>query len=839
MGRQALLKAGTKVSRISVEISYRIIDLFSAGLYSSPNKALEELVSNSYDALATSVEVIIPSDVQSPEAVIWVLDDGESMDVDAFADLWQIASSKKREKESKNRPPIGKFGIGKLATYVLARELTYVTKAGGKYHAVTMDFAKIDPDTKAGTRLSLDVRQLTEAEAKSAVAPLPDREGAGSKALPLFGRSAPKTWTVAAMSNLTALAQSLETGRLRWVLETALPLSPRFNLYFNGDKLQPSKSDLTPLKQWVIGDSDSAKELSSSEIEAKKIKKGLHLAGIGPISGVSELFADPLGGKSDKWGRSNGIFVSVRGRLINIDDGLFGLPALSHGPFSRWRMEVKADGLDVVLRSTREAVLETTGVKELRRYILHKFNQARSFYNQWLAEWESSTRFSTRIGQTSASLSRRPLFNAIRAAIESGSSNLFLTKVPLGLSKSEKAKLIAELDREIDSEKPEDLFIRDVEFDALGPQYGVALFDVAERRIRINTLHPFFANYAEHYKNPEPFVLLASTEVLTEGFMHDQGISAEVSRLVLEQRDRFLRQLVYSRPVAAPLVAQMLRDTVSSPDGLEDAAYRGFRTLGFEVTKLGGKGKPDGVGYANLGVREDKNASYTFTYDTKSTGKDRVQAHTVGSGTLARHRDKYNAQYAIAVARDVAGRDDPESAINQEAKGQRITILTVDDFARLVLVASTRQLGRSKIRSLFETCHTPNEVRRWIDGILAAEPPEWPLPEILQAIDELQKEGIEVVRFSAIRVQSPKLRNYREKDLEGWVNSAAMLAGGYMNVVGDVVTLDAPPDKILSEIRRQSDNLPAKFRPEAMIAELERNPLSVAGRKGKKAEKRR
>ena len=148
MSRQALLKAGKRVSQISVEISYRIIDLFSAGLYSSPNKALEELVSNSYDALAKHVEVIIPADVQSPDAVIWVLDDGDSMDVQAFADLWQIASSRKREKEheSKARPPIGKFGIGKLATYVLARELTYVTKAGGKYQAVTMDFAKIDLD---------------------------------------------------------------------------------------------------------------------------------------------------------------------------------------------------------------------------------------------------------------------------------------------------------------------------------------------------------------------------------------------------------------------------------------------------------------------------------------------------------------------------------------------------------------------------------------------------------------------------------------------------------------------------------------------------------------------
>ena len=43
---------GNTIDQIPVTISYRIIELFSAGLYSSPNKAFEELVSNSYDAMA-------------------------------------------------------------------------------------------------------------------------------------------------------------------------------------------------------------------------------------------------------------------------------------------------------------------------------------------------------------------------------------------------------------------------------------------------------------------------------------------------------------------------------------------------------------------------------------------------------------------------------------------------------------------------------------------------------------------------------------------------------------------------------------------------------------------
>lgn len=55
-----LLNLGTTIDNISVTISYRIIELFSAGLYSSPNKAFEELICNSYDAFAKKCCSICP-----------------------------------------------------------------------------------------------------------------------------------------------------------------------------------------------------------------------------------------------------------------------------------------------------------------------------------------------------------------------------------------------------------------------------------------------------------------------------------------------------------------------------------------------------------------------------------------------------------------------------------------------------------------------------------------------------------------------------------------------------------------------------------------------------------
>lgn len=50
MNGQEFLTAGRETGKIPVKISYRIIELFSDGLYSSPHKAIEELVVNAFDA---------------------------------------------------------------------------------------------------------------------------------------------------------------------------------------------------------------------------------------------------------------------------------------------------------------------------------------------------------------------------------------------------------------------------------------------------------------------------------------------------------------------------------------------------------------------------------------------------------------------------------------------------------------------------------------------------------------------------------------------------------------------------------------------------------------------
>lgn len=88
------------------------------------------------------------------------------------------------------------------------------------------------------------------------------------------------------------------------------------------------------------------------------------------VHGEFILYEDSLvEGKSSELGRSHGIFLIIRGRLINLEDALLGMDAFSHGAFNRCRIIVNADELDKNLTSTREAVKDSQPFSQLKEYI--------------------------------------------------------------------------------------------------------------------------------------------------------------------------------------------------------------------------------------------------------------------------------------------------------------------------------------------------------------------------------------------------------------------------------------------------------------------------------------
>src|ERR1039458_76949 len=88
---------GQLAGKIPVEVSTRFLEHFSEQLYSSPQKAFEELISNGWDAGAECVDVRISPDLSSPGATMSVFDNGCSMDAEGLRQLWHIAFSPKNK----------------------------------------------------------------------------------------------------------------------------------------------------------------------------------------------------------------------------------------------------------------------------------------------------------------------------------------------------------------------------------------------------------------------------------------------------------------------------------------------------------------------------------------------------------------------------------------------------------------------------------------------------------------------------------------------------------------------------------------------------------------------
>src|ERR687895_889381 len=104
---EALADASDPEEDVDVEVAYEVIRLLSSQLYSSPLKAVEELVVNSWDADAEDCYVYVPSAEElaaaTPQTAVAVLDNGHGMTIDELRSLWHVGISPKREEEWKKR----------------------------------------------------------------------------------------------------------------------------------------------------------------------------------------------------------------------------------------------------------------------------------------------------------------------------------------------------------------------------------------------------------------------------------------------------------------------------------------------------------------------------------------------------------------------------------------------------------------------------------------------------------------------------------------------------------------------------------------------------------------
>jgi Holliday junction resolvase len=826
---------GKETGKIDVRISYRIIQLFSEGLYSSPSKAIEELVSNSFDAGATNVHVLLAPDLTTDEATIVVIDDGDGMDEDGLRQHWLIGVSDKRgesRKPPKGRPQIGRFGIGKLATYVLAKRLTHVTKRNGEFFSTSIDYAMIPGGEHGGIytekRVALPLRKLTQEQAKMAVEPWTKGDKPGYSALKLFGAGAAKSWTVAVMSELKDMATSIHRGKLRYVLSTAMPLRDDFRLFLNGDDVPPSKLTAKRWKTWVLGKTLKALpkpapneedlEPTEKDDESKDSihRYGLtHRHGLGRVTGYVELFEESLtGGKSDEAvGRSHGFFIYVRGRLINPDDEHFGIDRnlLRHGTLNKIRAVVHIDSLDEELRSSRESVREGALFNHAKNLLQGIFNHARSALDKHDEDEDEGAWTAKRVASSPTSLTRLPILGMVESALLGKCSPRY-TSYPSGLKGQERDAFVEKLHSQTNDGEG---FIRDVRIVDLSQDLGIAVLDIETGILQINSLHPFVAYFLDEYEEKQrsrPLKLLATSEVLMEAHLYSQGLDEATVRDTMARRDQLLRYLAMdSGKRSARLIAQALCDAATDKDALERELVASFTSMGYKAVPLGGSGKPDGMAEACLPAKDGKPQRYAVSLEAKSKEKEGVSVANddVRVSTIARHRELHGCDHALVVGPDFSTKKGDSAALIQEIKennaktGKTITLVRVNDLARLVRLQPLKRLNHSRLREFFQKCMTPDEAKAWIDGIAAEKRGKPIFKDILEIIAEEQEEQPgAAVDYGAVRSGLRRSRDIKMEPQEviDICRVLHRLAPEYVTALETAVELTQRPDKVLEAI---------------------------------------
>lgn len=795
------LAADTGGTPIPVPISYEIIHLFSEGLYQSPHKAIEELVANSFDAGANLVSVLVPPRAvgDSGEGTLWVIDDGCGMDDVGFHQLWRVAESPKSGGEAQyDRKPIGQFGIGKLAAFVLAWRLAHISKStDGQFRYASMDFHSVmgrrlnEPNAEP---VKVRLHRISEHDAREL---LRDVETADPFIWDrLFGSDPAPTWTAASLSDFKDLFGKLSEGRLSWVLRTGLPLVSNFEIRLGGRPLESSKEDSPILHQFV------------SDVEIPGID--------GVIRGEARLFEKSLTqGKSDQYGRSHGFFVRVRGRVVNLEDELFGLDAQNHAAWARFAMEIQADGLREHLLSSREGVRESEPIDKLRKYLHRCFNACRVVYDKGRRPGLEDLEINSILGKNPSPFVVDTILDAIRADIE-GSNSLYYIQTPT-VTDTEAWLRAAD-------ERLRERAFADFTVEAHDPWGQLCGYDAATGDLSLNSNHPYAARIIAHSKNRTPARLIAVSEVVTDALLRNSGIPSYAVRDILEQRDRILRRLAGAEELDVPTVIRQLQVANVDTTAMERAVGHSFEMLGFDyVPGGGGKDGPDGVLHARLGLGSEGERSFAVVYDAKTSDGPAISADKVDPQKMKTYADDALAQYGLVVGHRFASEDEPDGSLNRKISGaveagNKVTVLRTKDLIALVRLHYRFGLTFSDLRQLFENAHTLPETAEWVVQLKSRLESEAPIPlrTLLNTLEEEQQADLlSAPNLRAARAKSPVLREYTPDKLEAALKAAETLVGERWLIVDEQwnVRMEHSATEISEEFRRRlADDLEIEAR---------------------------
>lgn len=764
---------GKHVGDIDVQMSTRFLEHFSKQLYKSPQKALEELITNGWDAGATFIDIFIPDELENEKAYIYVFDNGASMDDGGLHYLWQIADSNKANNPIQyGRTVVGKFGIGKLATYLLTKELTYFCKAAdGKIRRITMDYSSVDGTTDNNSSIkfinnfSLPYYEIREDELLQFINKLPggkkikelisgdykntdEQDEDEFNSLPTtFTPPQGDTWTLVLLTNLKESGQSIKAHVLKRMLRAALPFGSNLTICLNSEPLRSSKIEKEVSDEWEIGpalkldeivikkkkkisdyESDEKGDLEiidpeSDEGEVEEKYKvvaratpvpHIEIEGIpGIITGKLKLFKDEIStGKSESRGSSNGFHVNVLGRVVNQDDPSFGLENNSHATWARFRMAVRADGLNNQLLINRENFQQSKELEIFRAFLRKAFNKARTLYD---SDYRASLGDQGDLLVRSLGvLSLHPLRSIVSNSLD------HRPPVPALIED------IKEKDREQTKKEWKEKTTEDIRKSLNQIKYEKAddgsfvKYRVDESALVVNKNHPFVMEFSKTAKEKELLKQLSMIIFLADVYALDIGVEPNTLDDIRKYRDKLMRLRAVTTRESGLHIAQLLLEMQhhSNYKMLEAALSSALRNLGFTVDDMAASGEPEGLAkaYTLPSVQGSNDIPhpplYTVGFDAKSTTHEKASTGNLTLDGIRDHRELFGADYSLVVAPDFQ-----DGALARRAEQQKVTPMRAKDLAKLL--EYTYEFGAiplTKLREVFEI-YDPNEITKWVENL--------------------------------------------------------------------------------------------------------------------------
>jgi len=735
---------GTAEPEAKVVLSRELVSLLSAQLYQSPIKAIEELVVNSYDADAKNCWVRIDTDA------IVVIDDGTGMDKAGITDLWHIGHSAKRAdsyQRARSRTQIGKFGIGKLATAAIADRVTYITRPTGPDDVVlttTVDYTEFSSNPSGGEEpVSLSVRRLTfqEAFAEDRLRQLVDdallitEPAAKAKSHAALGDGG-GGWTIVLLEELKDEASELKLGRLNWVLRTAMPRSVDFDLFLNHEEVLSSKADAEEVVSFKLQELPEARLAAIRKATGQTVVAGeMGLTSESYPSGIqgqASVTRQSLYGKSDDIERSYGFFVRVHGRLVNLDDPLFGIKPSSHQIVNRFVCDIDADDLDEVLTAPREGV-ESSALRTSFLIILNEiFNEARSRYEAWAKENSTPKSKEHSRNYVNPRLVERPVADAILAAAEeaarraaeqaretpvedeestppSAGDDWFYLSLPADYDLSQLTARLYSDTRE-DSYKYERI--------SLGRTEPLVRFDPTISTFQLNADHDIVRAHDDNAQSQKLVEDVATAEAMLEVYLREQGVDwARVSEL-LTKRDELLRSLTKDRIYSLRTIAGDLRFAANLENELEVQLVVAARALGFRARHIGGASDPDGLAR----LMSYPTGDIRITLEAKSSSKDVAGLAAIGFDALEQHMKDYGATGCLLVAPGYPGGSlGDNAAAAKRALEARVSCWTVEQLASVVEKSQRRNITAQRVLEVIQTTFRPEDVTAAVARLLSTQ----------------------------------------------------------------------------------------------------------------------